>query len=283
MTTDTISTQDAPYDAPPPPRRSNGVAILVTVLGVALILGLLVQGLAFGVHTAAGTDSSTQTADVDGVTSLDLDTSSGDLAVTFASVNEATLDITTTGASSDGDWSLEVDGDRLVVRQDNDWFWFWPNFGSSRTTAELVLPDELEGVVSAQLSVSAGSMSLRGDLAEVEIDVAAGSLTFEGASTSLDAEVSAGDADVVTSGPETVDIRVSAGRLTGTITGEAPARTSVEVSAGNANLDLPDAEYAVTGGVSAGDRSIDVRTDPASPHQLHVEVSAGDAVIGYST
>lgn len=280
MTTDALI-EDAPI-TPPPPRRNGWVMLLVTLTGVVVIGALVLQAVGFGLTSGADTRHATYSADVDGVADLDVRVSSGDLTVSFAQVEEATLEVTATGWRSDIDWTFEVDGDRLVVREDGN-RWFWPDFGSARSEATLVLPSELEGAVSAALDVSSGQMSVDGDLADVVIDVSAGRLTFVGASTSLEAKVSAGDATVVTSDPDTIAVRVSAGSFEGTVTGAAPRSTTVDVSAGDAVLDLPDAAYAVSGGVSAGDRTIDVRTDPSSEHSLHVQVSAGDATIGYST
>lgn len=282
MTTD-APVDDAPVEptTPTPPPRTSWVASLVAITGVIVIAVLVLQAVGFALSAAGGTRNAIYAADVDGVTALDVDLTSGDLTITFDAVPEATLEVTSTGWRNRVDWTLEVDGGRLVVHEDDD-LWFWPDFGRSHTSAELVLPAALEGAISGDLDVSAGTMEVDGDLAEVTIDVSAGSLTFVGASTSIDAKVSAGEATVITSDPDTVAVRVSAGRFHGTVTGEPPARTDVNVSAGDATLRLPDAAYAVTGEVSAGDRTIDVRTDPGSEYQLHVQVSAGDATVGYS-
>ena len=279
MSTDTLTTEDAP--TPTDPHRHRWVSVLVTTLGALLVAGLVIQALGFGLSGGGGTRDDSYSAAVDGVTEVDIDVSVGDLTVTFAPVSEATLDVRTTGWRTARGWTFEVDGDRLVVR-DDDRSWFWPSFGRARTVGELVLPSSLEGEVSAHLNVSAGEIRFDGDVTDATIDVSAGSLTFVGASTSLTATVSAGDATVVTSDPSTISVDVSAGRFTGTVTGEAPTSTRVQVSAGDAVLDLPDAAYLLSGTVSAGDRTIDVRTDPASEHTLHVDVSAGDATIGYS-
>ncbi|WP_420112389.1 hypothetical protein [Pseudactinotalea sp.] len=280
MTTD-IRIEDAPI-TPPPPRRNGWVMTLVTLTGVVVIGALVLQAVGFGIRSSADTRHATYAADVEDVTELDARISSGHLAISFADVEEATLEVTSSGWRSDVDWRFEVDGNRLVVREQGN-RWIWPDFGGSRSEAELVLPRDLEGAVSAVLDVSAGGMEVDGDLADVAIDVSAGSLVLVGASTSLEAKVSAGDATVITSDPRTISVRVSAGSFHGTVTGAPPESTDVHVSAGDADLDLPDAAYAVSGGVSAGDRTIDVRTDPASEHSLHVQVSAGDATIGYST
>lgn len=286
MTTDMLPTDDAPTDAPVGPRRprrNSWVAILVALIGAVVIIGMVVQAVAVGANAGSGRHSASYTAAVDGVERLDIKVEAGELTLTFADVDEASLDVEASGRRSNADWVLETDGDRLIVREDNDWWLFWPDFGSSsHTTATLVLPDELEGTVSADLQVSAGGMVVTGDLTDVSIDVSAGSLTFDGASTSISSEVSAGEANVTTHGAERIDVQVSAGRFTGTFTGPQPESTIVDVSAGDAILNLPDGAYAESGEVSAGDRTIEVRTDPASPHTLEVHVSAGDATVRYS-
>lgn len=279
----TINTEDVidqPVPQPPAPRRGGGIALIVSVIGAIIILTIVGRGVATAVASGAP-DRSSYTSAVDGVTAIDIEVSDSFLTARFADVDEARLDIEATGWGVSTDWTFEVDGGVLRVAAD-DWGRWWPTFGMGRTEAELVLPRSLEGRIDADLSVSAGDLHVVGDLTDMHVTVSAGSLMFDGASTGLDVDVSAGDASIDTQGPETVAMHVSAGSITAVIGGQAPASTTVGVSAGDASLWLPDADYAVTGDVSAGDRTIDVRTDPASPHALHVEVSAGSATVVYS-
>lgn len=282
MTTDMMPTDaDTPADAPPP-RRNSWVAVLVTVIGGLLIVALVVQAIIVGLTAGSGADRASYTADVADVTMVEIDISEALLATTFADVDEARLDVEATGWGASTDWTFEVDEGVLRVADDR-WRAWWPDFaGIGRTEATLVLPSSLEGLIDADLHVSAGDLDVIGDLADVRIGVDAGSIAFDGASSDLDVDVSAGDAVIETAGPDTVSVQVSAGSVTAEIAGDAPTTTTVEVSAGDATLWLPDAAYAVTGEVSAGDRTIVVRTDPASPHALHVDVSAGSATIDYS-
>lgn len=282
MTTDSYSPTDAPPPAGPPPARSTGwVALLVTLAGTVAILGLVLQSVLVGISGYGKVGHATYMAAVDGVTALDVETSDADMTVRFGDVQEATLEVSSSGWRRNVEWVLENDNGVLRVTDDRG-PWFWPDFGSSRTIAELVLPRELEGVVSADLDLSAGSLNIEGDLDAVGIDISAGSLTFVGASSSLSASVSAGEVDVTTSEVATIDVDVSAGRFIGTFTGAQPTSTTISVSAGDAIVDLPDGEYALAGEVSAGDRTIDVRTNPSSPHTLTVDVSAGDATVRYA-
>jgi hypothetical protein len=269
--------------APGGPRRSGSwVAPLLTVIGVVVVLSMLVQGVG-NVAWAGGRETSgSWTADVDGVTALDVDLDRGSLTVTFDDVSQARLDVEARGWQADSRWTLEVDDGTLVVEDgDRRWGWGW-DLGRGEVVAELVLPLELEGRLDADLDLSAGEMDVRGDLREVDLDVSAGTLRFDGASTSLSADVSAGEAIVTTDGPGELALTVSAGRLTATVTGDQPRETALEVSAGHAVLDLPDGDYDLTGQVSAGDRIIDVRTGSGASATLRVDVSAGSAEVGYS-
>lgn len=282
MTTDSYTPTDAPPPASPPPARSTGwVTLLVTLAGTVAILGLVVQSVLVGISGYGKVGHATYMAAVDGVTALDVETSAADVTVRFGDVEEATLEVSSTGWRRNVEWVLENDNGVLRVADDRR-PWIWPSFGSSRTTADLVLPRELEGVVSADVDLSAGSVRIDGDLDAVSIDISAGSLTFVGASSSLTASVSAGEVDVTTSDAATIDVDVSAGRFVGTFTGAQPTSTTISVSAGDAIVGLPDGTYALGGEVSAGDRTVDVRTDPTSPHTLTVDVSAGDASVSYA-
>lgn len=265
------------------PRRGAWVAALVVVVGAVVVLGMIVQSVVTTAGSSSGDEQASFTAGVDGVTELDLEIAASSLTVSFADVQEATLDVTARGWNASADWVLEVEDGVLRVADERDGtFQFWPSFGSRQVEATLVLPDQLEGQVDAVVDLSAGDVDLTGDVGELDLEVSAGSLTFTGASESLAAQISAGSATVVTEDPRTIDVDVSAGRFTGTVTGEAPTSTTIDVSAGTVQLLLPEAAYALSGEVSAGDRTIDVRTDPSSPHLLQVDVSAGDATVGYS-
>lgn len=259
--TDTTIASDAPIDAPPPRHNGAWVAVLVTLVGGIVIVSIVVQAALTGLTSGGGARSATFTAPVEGVTAIDVEVAASDLVLTFDDVDEATLDVQARGWRADVEWLLEVDNGVLRVSDDRS-SWFWPGFGSSRTSAQLVLPQELEGDLSADIGVSAADVVIEGDFGDAVIRVSAGSLEMTGAVSSLDLEVSAGDA-------------------TATITGTPPSSTTVDVSAGSALLELPDGTYAVTGEASAGSRTIDVRTDPSSSNTLHVDVSAGDATVVY--
>ncbi len=274
----TVTTADRP--ATTGGRRRGGITGVVTIIGVLVLALLVIQGGAAASWGNGRPHSGSYSAAVDDISRIDIDISRATLTTTFGDVPEATLDITSTGWRAEDPWTFEVDGDRLVV-SDRRQAWFLPFLGSRGVTAELTLPRDLEGTIDLEMDLAAGDVDVLGDYRQVDVQVAAGSAAFEGASTTLTVDVSAGDATIVTSGPESVDVEVSAGRVTADVTGTPPGSTVVDVSAGDVHLYLPDGDYAVSGEVSAGDRSIDVRTDPAAAATLQVDVSAGDATVAY--
>lgn len=277
MSTSTL-TPAGPRTQPPP--RNTWVSTLITVSG-AIAIVVLVLGAVLTSLRAQGTGESLHTANADGVTTLDLRVSGVQMDVVFGETDEATLDVETTGWFDMNRWRLERQGSDTLRVSNNQGFSFWPRWGSDRVLATLTLPAELEGRLDSRLDLSAGSLEMMGDVQDLDISVAAGSLTFEGASTALSVDVAAGEAFVATADPHSVAIDISAGRSVTTISGQAPSSSTLSVSAGDAILRVPDEEYNVTGSASAGTRTIDVRTNSASPYAMDVDVSAGSAVVRY--
>lgn len=273
------------YTPPPvtaPPRRNTWVATLVTIFGTLIILGTVANASLQAIRTSAFVPVNL-TAEMQDVTGIDVDISAANLTIEFAEQRDATLEVTSADWRTNKDWRLEVRNDVLRV-SDSRGFWFnfgW-DWGSSREEAVLTLPSTLEGDLDADLQLAAGGMDVSGDLGAVSIDLSAGSINFVGASQSLDLDVSAGNATVATSDPHTVQIDLSAGRADVAVAGEAPTSTRVDVSAGRVDLRVPEGTYNATGEASAGQRTINVRTDPSSANLLEANVSAGRVEVSYS-
>ncbi|WP_454141812.1 sensor domain-containing protein [Microbacterium lacticum] len=73
------------------------------------------------------------------------------------------------------------------------------------------------------------------------------------------------------------DLRLSAGAVTGAVTGRAPEEVAIDVSAGRLDLTLPDDAYAVSTDVSAG--QLDNRLDVASSSANRVTVSVSTGYV----
>ncbi|MFB4353444.1 DUF4097 family beta strand repeat-containing protein [Microbacterium sp. LS_15] len=283
---------EAPPTAAEPPAGGSGgsgrgpgvTPILVTtaVIGGIALLGsgatAAVAATGTMLSTSGERGDSVQTVDAEGITSIDLDVDAGNMRVEFGDVDEAELSVTN---SRNPGWTLEREGDELVVRSpDFEWGWWFGGWFGDDQSAVLTLPEDLRtDAVDADLTLDAGSLDVVGDFGALDLTVNAGALDVEGSAESLAVEMSAGRADVALDGVDQADLGVSAGDMNVDLTGRAPSLTTIEVSAGSLDLTVPDTSYAIEEDVSAG--SLDARVDKGSSsgRVIRVSLSAGSVTI----
>ena len=260
--------------APVPPRGSSKViAILAICLGAVLIVGAIVTGVFSALRAAGAGTTETLTADGTAIAGLDIDVAAGELTVRYAG-DEVRLEVT----GNADDWRLDRDGDTVEVRTVRDWWRGWA-FLDDGDVAVLTLPARLENVpLDADLTLSAGSLRADGAFGELGLDLNAGSIEVAGTAQTLDADVNAGRAEIDLADVAEADVRISAGNLTGTLSGAAPDVVAIEVNAGRLDLTLPSVDYDVSSEVSAGEFDAGgLSVDSSSPHRVHADVSAGFA------
>lgn len=272
----------APHADAAPGRSSGATAITV---GIAVVGGLALLGSGGTAAAAAAGDlwssslpDSVQTVGVDGIDVVDLDVDGSNMRVEFGDVDEAELAITNGRGPS---WTFERDGDELVVRSpESAWGWWFGNLFGNEERVVLTLPESLQdGGIEGDLTLNAGSLDVNGDFSHLGIDVSAGEVNVAGSATSLDVEMSAGRADILLDGVEDAVLGVSAGNLDVELTGTPPRQTTIEVSAGSADLTVPDVSYDITQNVSAG--SLDAKVDQSGSDRRAIDVtlSAGSLTI----
>ncbi|BDI23297.1 hypothetical protein [Herbiconiux sp. L3-i23] len=265
--------------APTPPSapRRNGaakpVAIVTIAVGAVLLLGAAASAVASTV-LGASSGSQTLTADADGVERLEVDTSEGDVRVEFGDVDEAVLEVT---GRVEGSWRLERAGSTLTLDSPETMFdWTW----GGNTRATLTLPEGLATAgLDADLSLDAGSLTTAADFGAVAAEVDAGALRLDGSARSLDLSIDAGRADVDLADVGDATFDVSAGMVVAELSGDAPRRIGVEVSAGSVELTVPDGSYDVTEDVSAGSIDNRLETSTSASRQIGVTVSAGSVTL----
>lgn len=260
--------------APPPRGSSRIVAIVAICVGGALLLGTAGGALAASLRAGAER-SATLSSGTAGVEDLSVRVSGAEIEVVFGDVAQATLDVV--GAGGADGWTLAVDDDELTVRYDREWWDQW-RWSGERDRAVLTLPVSLRGL-DASLAVDGGSLRADGDFADLDLELNAGALTVDGSARELDVEVNAGSAQVSLGDVSDATVSVSAGQLTGDLTGRAPASVSIDVSAGRVDLTVPDESYAVTSDVSAGNFTNELTVDPSATRRVDVTVSAGSTVL----
>ncbi|WP_261167130.1 DUF4097 domain-containing protein [Microbacterium sp. Marseille-Q6965] len=255
---------------------TRALAITVAVLGA---LGLVLSAIFTSISTvrqATRPDPVIQSlGNVDGIAGIDVDTSRGDLRITFGEGDEVELE---SHSSAGTEWRLERDGDRLVISDSApfDWRigWSWDWIGQENS-ATLTLPASLEGT-DLDVVLGAGQVLAEGVFGEVGLDVSAGVAEIEGTADALDVTVGAGQAIVELADVRDVSFDLSAGHATGTLTGEAPDTVEVDVSAGALDLTLPDSSYAVTTEEEAGQVDMNnLQRDFGAPRTVEVRVAAG--------
>lgn len=268
---------------------SRTIAIITSAFGGLVVLavaGFAALGAAFdsgalGMRQGVSIDESgnrVQTADVSGIDSLDVESSASDFTLRFADVPEARLEVS---GESNRAWSLGVEEGELSVKSERPFPGFclgWCGDQAERVT--LTLPARLgHGVLDAELEVSAGSLSAEGSFRDLDLTLSAGALYFDGTAGSLSADVSAGRGEITVADAQEADFEVSAGRLEAVLTGSAPKRTEVEVSAGHLDLTVPGGLYDVRSDVSAGSLENRLETSSRADRSIVVSVSAGAAVL----
>ncbi|WP_309067223.1 hypothetical protein [Microbacterium sp.] len=276
----TVTPPPPPAPTPATAPRSGGpgkpVAIILIVIGALILLGTIAGAIRSTV-VAATRVTDTLTADVAGVSSLDVQADAAQFRIEFADVEEATLEIT----DAHSEWTLRQDGDELRVSSrdgllDGWGRWDGPGWGWGREEERVVLtlPTSLEGV-DARLAVSAGALESDGSFGALDLELGAGSLDVRGSADSLAADINAGAARIELAEVGEAQLMLAAGRLEAELTGTQPELVDIGVSAGSLDLTLPEGEYDVQEDISAG--AIDNRLESASSsdHQVLVDIAAG--------
>ena len=119
-------------------------------------------------------------------------------------------------------------------------------------------------------------MLAEGEFGEVSFDMGAGSIEIEGTADTVEGEIGAGQAILELADVRRLGVDVSAGDLHASLTGEAPEVVRLEVSAGGADVTLPDVPYDVRQEASAGDIDThNLEIASRSENLIDARVSAG--------
>lgn len=116
---------------------------------------------------------------------------------------------------------------------------------------------------------------MTGDFGDVTVEVAGGTASVDVAARDVDLTVSGGSASARIQDAETASFEVAGGELTATLDGVTPTRTDVEVTAGSADITLPDDEYRVRidDGLGAVDNGL--RTSSSAVAEVDVQATMG--------
>lgn len=281
MSNENLTPPAAPFETVVPPRQRRGRGVATTFLVCGLVVaGAGTASAAVSASRISGDTKFGASADVSGVTNIDIDTSASDLRLEFGDVSEATLTVNSDRQDGVSRWELERDGDELSVSQNGGWFGWGFQFGpDGDELAVLTLPQELEGKVNLSIDVSAGNATVDGDFMTTVLDVGAGFIEFSGSASDLSTNVSAGHVLLDANDVETLAVEVSAGEVEGAVTGTAPLSSEFVVSAGSITLTMPDEAYRVDTQNDWGDANVDVETSSRATNTISIELNAGDITL----
>lgn len=259
--------------------RGSGPSAIGITLGIFGAIALVGAGgtAALGASAQLMPHGDTaMTVDATGIRGLDLDIGASDVTVQFRDVDEAELAVE---GGSGRSWTLDRDGDELIVHSPNRTFgWWFGGWFNNDERITLTLPSSAAGL-DVDVDLGAGAVEMDGEFGELDLRLGAGYISVGGSAATVDADISAGRADLHLDGVSEADLTVAAGELVGEFTGSAPDEIIIDVSAGSLRLTLPDSTYRVSQNVSAG--SLDNRLDTASSARstIEVSVSAGSAIL----
>lgn len=281
---DPVPAPPSPASPPPASSPSRGTLAAITIAAAIIGGGALVtvgggSALAAVAQVASSDGSGARSTSVDttGVTGLKVEVGRGSATIRFDDVSEATMRVSGTGSS---DWTMRRDGDVLRVDRPNGPFGWWTAgwFGIDPQMT-LTLPRELEGELTADLQLDAGSLSAEGRFDALTTRVNAGSLSLDGGAKTVTTRVNAGSATLRLDDVTTADLSMSAGRLDATISGRQPDDVTLDVSAGSMDVTVPTGRYALMRDSSAGTIDARIQTDPSSTHRIGARLSAGSITL----
>ena len=134
----------------------------------------------------------------------------------------------------------------------------------------------VSGVPSVDIRTSSGTMAVRDVSGTVHAKADSGDVTL--ADIGGDATVQADSGTVDCSGLHgNTQVQADSGDITLTMATMANVRAAAD--SGTVRLTVPRAAYRFEGGAGSGTRSINVPTDPTSPHVLDLQADSGDVTV----
>lgn len=264
--------------APEPPRRRGAafaVSVATIVVGAVVAVGTLAGTGVSAVAGMADWRGETSSYDVSSdssalsLTDLQIDLAGGELTVEYGDVESPQLDADSRGRQG---WTFDQDGNSLRVASPSGSF-----VDAGRAArATLTLPWDLDGSgIAADIRVTGGALELTGGFGDVTVEVAGGVATLDGAARDIDVTVTGGSATAEIIDADTAAFEVAGGELTATLSGVTPTRTDVEVTAGSADVMLPDDEYRVRVDDGAGSVDNGLRTSSSATATVDVTATMG--------
>jgi DUF4097 and DUF4098 domain-containing protein YvlB len=149
--------------------------------------------------------------------------------------------------------------------------------GSCSVECILTVPSS----VSVTASTDSGNITVNGVTGRLSLLSASGDLAASGTSGPVSARTSSGNVTVTGARSPDVTAKTSSGDVELAFSG-VPARADGETASGNVMVFVPPpARYNVQADTSAGNRTVTVVQDPASPRMIIANSASGDVTVSY--
>jgi DUF4097 and DUF4098 domain-containing protein YvlB len=208
------------------------------------------------------------------VTTLEVDTSSGDVVLTGTSARQGVVDAQLSGTVRTPSLHVQIAGDTARLSADCGAFVLLTCDATMRVT--------VPAGVSVRARSSSGDITATGLTSSFDLGTSSGDITASGGAGSARLSTSSGDVHATALGAATVDARTSSGSVTVGLT-VVPEKVSAHSSSGDVRITVPDGPtaYRVSASTSSGDSSVRVRTDPTSPRRISASTSSGNVIVAY--
>ncbi|MDF2918235.1 hypothetical protein [Microbacterium sp. NPDC086615] len=276
MTTQ-IPLEPTPVEPTPPPAQTSrrgtvlAVSIVTIVVGAIALVGTVGGTAITAAATLADTRSGVQAGSVSarGLTDLSVDVAGGSLTIEYGDGADATLEA---GDARRGGWTFERTGDTLRVSSPRGAFVDWDRSPG----ATLTLPRSLKGSpLDGRIDVTGGTLDLDAEMRALTVNLAGGAVDLSGSAETLAVTVAGGAATADVEDVDTATFEVAGGELTAGLSGATPSRTTVTVTAGSADITLPDDEYRVVNQDGIGSVDNSLRTSSSAKAVVDVEAALG--------
>jgi Putative adhesin len=253
-------------------RRSNkGLLVVGSVLGVLTIGYGVLTAVSFMAHSKKTNDISMP----GDITAIELDLSSGDVVLIGDGDDKITGTRTVERGLTGPSYSEKRDGSTLKLSASCN------SFLSLKCNVRYEL--HVPANVTVRGSSSGGSIRTDRVTGAVTVDSSGGNVTVIGTQGPVDVSSSGGDVKVLQSRSATVKADSSGGDVRVELLA-SPSDVDASSSGGDVKVIVPDTEgaYQVNASSSGGDRTVDVRTDKASPKHIKADSSGGDVTVTYA-
>jgi DUF4097 and DUF4098 domain-containing protein YvlB len=245
--------------------------------------GLVLAGMALAVWGFGDRDSNETHAIDEQISTVQLDTKSGDVRIETADVDRTTVrEHREYWVMKTGD-TFKVEDGKLVLDGDCGWhcttdFVVTVPRGTT-VTGETGSGDVvLQGVGDIDVESGSGDVTATDAGGKVRLDVASGDLTVDGAAGAVEVETKSGDlkASRLTGGQQ-----ILANAASGDIELDldAPAAVTADGKSGDITVRVPEGSYNVDADTSSGDTDVKVASSPDGTHLLKLDTASGDVEV----